>query len=68
MISRPGGGETHRLGTPIIANNLPIVNDYFTGGNNMGILKALAIFLIAAGIVKIALGAYRLLKEKHDGE
>lgn len=34
----------------------------------MGILKALAIFLIAAGIVKIALGAYQLLKEKHDGE
>lgn len=34
----------------------------------MGILKTLAIFLIAVGIVRIAFGAYQLLKEKHDGE
>ena len=34
----------------------------------MGALKFLGLFLIAAGIVKIALGSYKLWKEKRDGE
>lgn len=34
----------------------------------MGALKFLSLFLIAAGIVKIALGSYKLWKEKHDGK
>lgn len=33
----------------------------------MGFLKALGIFLVAAGIVKIALGLYIRWKEKHNG-
>lgn len=34
----------------------------------MGILKALGIFLVAAGVCKIALGLCIRRRERHDGD